>query len=131
MNAVTQPVLAAFQALREGVATELQWHHLVTAMRVADAVAVARGSKGPRPHIALAQQALDGIKARAMQAGEWRATDLQFAELDAVSDGFDIFCDQVSTMHRPEILKYAFVSTATVLGQLHAAAGEQLALLEG
>lgn len=130
MNAVTQPVQAAFQALREGVATELQWHHLVTAMRVADAVAVARGSKGPRPHIALAQQALDGIKARAMQAGEWHPTGLQFAELDAVGDGVDIFCDHVSTAPRAEMLAHAFVCTASAVDHQQPA-GEQLALLEG
>lgn len=129
MKQAIQIVLQAFQALRQGVATELQWHEVVTAMRVADAVAIARGSKGARAHIAQACQALEGIRARAMQGGAWRPVDIYFAEIDAVDVGVEIFADQVSTAPADTGQLYAHACTHSDRCAAAEPAGEQLALI--
>lgn len=130
MKQAIQIVLLAFQALREGVATEQQWHQVVTAMRVTDAVAIVRGSKADRPHIALASQALEGIRARAMQSGEWLPVEIHFAEIDAVDVGVEIFTDQVSEAPPDGAQHYARVCTISARSAVTEPAGEQLALLE-
>ncbi len=112
MKRTIQIVLQAFQALRQGVATELQWHQVVTAMRVADAVAIGRGSKAERAHIAHAIQSLGGIRARAMQSGEWLPVEIHFAEIDAVDVGVEIFADQVS--EAPPHSAHYFVHVCTI-----------------
>lgn len=129
MKQAIQIVQQAFQALRQGVATELQWHEVVTAMRVADAVAIARGSKAARAHIAQASQALDGIRARAMLAGAWKPVDIYFAEIDAVDVGVEIFADQVCTAPADTGQLYAYACTHTLRSAAAEPAGVQLALI--
>lgn len=129
MKQAIQIVLQAFQALRRGVATELQWHQVVTAMRVADAVAIARGSKAARAHVALASQALEGIRARAMQSGEWSPVEIQFAEIDAIDVGVEIFTDQASTAPADTGQLYAHACNTSDRCAAAEPAVEQLALI--
>lgn len=56
--------------MREAVATELQWAHVVSAMNIADAVATHGPVKGTHGRILAGQQALDGFLRRAIGPGE-------------------------------------------------------------
>lgn len=132
---IITPVQQAFKALREGVATEWQWAHLVSAMNIADAVNLKTPIRGSRGHIQLAQLALDGIKHRAMATGEWKPTSLHYEELDHVRDGVTIYHHQLTELSRGEYLRaeahaLADVRTAggVVLQRPQQPTGQQLAI---
>lgn len=92
VDQVIRPVHASFRAMREAVATELQWAHVVNAINIADAEATRGPIKGTHGHILAAQQALDGFLRRAMGSGEWDATtQAHLAEIDAISTGIEIY----------------------------------------
>lgn len=106
---VMQPVHAAFNALRAGVATEMQWMVLAGTVELAlhiERQGVVRGILG---HLEAAEQALAAIRVRCMATGQWRGTALYFQELDAI--------DTAITLHERAQLKH--------LGQ-----GELLAALD-
>lgn len=102
VEAIMTPLRLAFAALREGVATELEWAYIVSAMNIADSVAITSPIRGTRGHIEPAQRALDGIMRRAMSTGEWRPTDLYLEELDLISDGLAIYHHQLRHLTRGE-----------------------------
>ena len=102
VEAIMSPLRAAFKALREGVATEVQWAYLVSAMNLADSVAITSPIRGTRGHIEPAQRALDGIMRRAMATGDWRPTALYYEELDLIRDGLAIYHHQLQHLTRGE-----------------------------
>lgn len=102
VETIMAPLRQAFKALREGVANEQQWAHLVSAMNIADSVALTSPVRGTRGHIEPAQRALDGIMRRAMATGEWRPTALYYEELDLVRDGLQIYHHQLRHLTRGE-----------------------------
>jgi len=102
VEAIMGPLRRAFQALREGVAIELQWAYLVSALNIADSVAITCPIRGTRGHIELAQRALDGIMRRAMATGTWHPTDLYYEELDLIRDGLAIYHHQLQHITRGE-----------------------------
>lgn len=112
---IMAPVHQAYKALREGVATELQWAHLVSAMNIADGIAHTSPVRGTHGHILLAQLALDGIKDRAMCTGAWLATALHYQELDHLRDGIDIYQHQLAHISRGEYHSAEDYATAEVL----------------
>lgn len=92
VEGIMQPLREAFRALREGVATELQWARLVSALNIADAISLTSPVRGTRGHIIPAQHALDGYLRRAIQAsGEWLATELYLEERDLIRDALDVY----------------------------------------
>lgn len=132
---IIDPVRQAFTALREGVATELQWAQVVSAMNIADAVAITSPIKGTRGHIALAQHALDGIMRRAMASGQWQPCELYLQELDDVADGVTIYHHQLKHLARGEYLRAEAYAAAEVrsaggvaLQQPQQPTGQQLAM---
>ncbi len=92
VEAIMAPLCRAFTALREGVATELQWAHLVSALNIADSISLTSPVRGTRGHITPAQHALDGFMRRATQAsGEWLPTELYLEERDLIRDALDVY----------------------------------------
>ena len=92
VEALMAPLRQAFRALREGVATEMQWAHLVSALNIADSISLTSPVRGTRGHITPAQHALDGYMRRAIQArGEWLATEVYLEERDLISDALDVY----------------------------------------
>lgn len=98
VHAVLIPVRAGFKALREGVATEDQWTHVVSAMNIAHSIELQGVVRGVRAHIEAAQLALDEIRRRAMVGGSWRATPLYYQELDNVDAAVDVFAFQLAQL---------------------------------
>lgn len=94
----------AAKALREGVATELQWSIVAGGVDVAKAIerqGIVRGLAG---HLASAETALQAIYERAMATGTWKPTALHYYELDAMQTFVDLHVFQVNQLGRAEFL---------------------------
>ncbi len=101
--------------MRQAVATELQWAHVVSAMNIADAVATRGPVKGTHGHILAAQHALDGYLRRAMGAGSWDPTTLvHLAEIDAIDTGIEIYHHQLQHISRSEFRRAEDYAAAEV-----------------
>jgi hypothetical protein len=90
----------AHRALREGVATEPQVAMLKDRLQVAKTLANQGVMSGIRGHLAHAEQALQGIQARARSAAGWRPPELQYCELDALATFVDLHTHQVRNLGR-------------------------------
>lgn len=102
---VLGPIEASMTALREGVATELQWSILASAVEIALAVEDKGTVRGLRGHLEAAERALQGIKLRAMATGEWRATALYYQELDDVKAAVELHRFQLEQLSSAEAIK--------------------------
>ncbi|PHM20964.1 MAG: hypothetical protein CK604_00710 [Curvibacter sp. PD_MW3] len=100
----------AAQALREGVATELQWSIIAGAVDVAKAIEHQGIVRGLAEHLASAEASLQTIYDRAIATGTWKPTALHYYELDAVQTFVDLHTFQVNQLGRAEFL--AAVDTA-------------------
>ncbi|WP_428001828.1 hypothetical protein [Acidovorax sp.] len=115
VDQLMRPVVDGFRAMREAVATELQWAHVVSAMNIADAVATRGPVKGTHGHILAAQQALNEFLHRAMGSGEWDATTLvHLAEIDAIDTGIEIYHHQLQHISRSEFRRAEDYAAAEV-----------------
>ena len=94
----------AAQALREGVATELQWSIIAGAVDVAKAIEHQGIVRGLSEHLNTATQALQAVYDRAMASGQWKPTALHYYELDAVQTFVDLHTFQVNQLGRAEFL---------------------------
>ncbi|QHI99335.1 hypothetical protein GT347_15935 [Xylophilus rhododendri] len=102
IDATLEPVRAGFKALREGVANEGQWTHVVSVMNIADTIELQGVVRGARAHIQAAQLALAEIRMRAMASGHWKPTALYYQELDNIDAGVDLFAFQLSQLSHGE-----------------------------
>lgn len=102
-----QMVRTPVKALREGVATELQWAIVAGAAALAKAIEAQGIVRGLAEHWASAEAALQGIYTRAMAAGEWKPTALYYQELDALQAFVDLYTFQIGQLSRDEISKAA------------------------
>lgn len=94
----------AARALREGVATELQWSIVAGAVDVAKAIEHQGIVRGLSEHLNTATQALQAVYDRAMARGQWKPTALHYYELDAVQTFVDLHTFQVNQLGRAEFL---------------------------
>jgi len=117
---VLQALQAAFKALREGVATEMQWSILAGSLDVSKAIEAQGIVRGLNDHLATAEEALQVIYNRARLADGWRPTALHFQELDAVRTFVELHCYQVRQLGRAEFL--SAIETAT--GKVRANGGQ-------
>ncbi|APW38998.1 hypothetical protein RD110_18770 [Rhodoferax koreense] len=83
--------LVGFKALRQGVATEVEWAAVVSVMNMADGFEVAINRSGARGHIQAAQLALDEIMRRAMESGEWLAVQVHSQEIEDIRTGIELY----------------------------------------
>lgn len=105
LGQVLGPVDASMTALREGVATELQWSILASTVEVAIAVEDKGAVRGLRGHLEAAERALQGIKLRAMASGEWHPTALYYQELDDVKAAVELHRFQLEQLSSAEAIK--------------------------
>ena len=117
---VLKALQVAFRALREGVATELQWSVLAGSLDVSHAIETQGVVRGLADHLANAEEALQMIYNRARKYGDWRPTALHFHELDAVHTFVDLHCYQVRQLGRAEFLS----AIETAQGQVRANGGQ-------
>lgn len=110
----------AAKALREGVATELQWSIVAGGVDVAKAIERQGIVRGLAEHLASAESSLQAIYDRAMATGTWKPTALHYYELDAVQTFVDLHVFQVNQLGRAEFL--AAIDEAA--GQIRANGGK-------
>lgn len=116
---VLGPIETSMTALREGVASELQWSILASAVEIALAVEDKGAVRGLRGHLEAAERALQGIKLRAMTTGEWRPTALYYQELDDVKAAVELHRFQLEQLSSAEAIKALDLAT----GRVRAAGG--------
>ena len=104
----------AHKALREGVATELQWSIIAGAVDVSLAIERQGVVRGLQEHLKSAEHALQSVYDRAMLAGSWKPTSLHYQELDAVLTFVDLHTFQVNQLGRAELLKAIGIATRQV-----------------
>ena len=102
---VMQPLRQAFQALREGVASEWHWSIAASAVNAAKAIERQGVVKGLHEHLRSADAALQAIYTRAMATGPWRPTPLHWHELDAIHAAVDLHEYQLKQLSRGEVLR--------------------------
>jgi hypothetical protein len=117
VDQVLQAVLDAHRALREGVASELQWSILAGSLDVALAIERQGVVRGLHEHLASAERALQAIYDRAHAGPVWRPTALHYHELDAVHTFVDLHAYQVRQLGRAEFLRAIDSATAQIRGQ--------------
>ena len=114
---ILKPFRACAKALREGVATELQWGIVSGAVAMCRAVEKMGVMRGITGHLLLADAALDEIYNRAKRTGTWKPTALYYHELDALRDLNDIHAHQVHEMCRSEFDRALKLATTAVMRQ--------------
>lgn len=118
-----RPTRPALVALREGVATEQQWLTLASAVDTALAIDGRGVIRGMRGHLVLAQQALVGIKLRAMDTGTWCPTPLYLQEIDDVTEALRLHEYQLEQMGATRIARALRAIAAPTHHQAGAHAG--------
>lgn len=103
LEQILAPIRAAHQALREGVASELQWTVLDSSVAIGRAIEDLGVVRGLREHMRAADQALDGIRKRAMASGEWKPTALYYQELDDVAEWIRLHAYQLEQLSAGEL----------------------------
>ncbi|MDP3228360.1 MAG: hypothetical protein Q8N13_10350 [Acidovorax sp.] len=129
---VMNPVRACLKAVREGVATQLQFEVLQSTMVIAQAIEHSAIVRGLADHIASALQACAAIEARALASGAWRPTELDFSELDALDDAVDLHnfqLQQLSAGELQRIVAQTMARTASSGGNVVRISETDLALM--
>jgi hypothetical protein len=104
LEEILQPLRVSLKALREGVATELQWGVLCTAVVVAQAIERQGIVRGLREHLASAERALEAIGRRAMETGAWAAVPLHLQEIDVLDELVDLHTHQLRLLSAAEVV---------------------------
>lgn len=120
IHKILQIMTAAFKALRQGVATELQWSVLAGGLDVSKAIechGVVRGLSG---HLAAAEIALQHIYNRAKLADGWRPAVLYFNELDAIDTFVTLHAYQFKQLSGGELRR----AIASATGQIRSNGGK-------
>lgn len=96
----------AIQALREGVANELQWSIAAGAVALALAIEHQGIVRGMHGHFKAVEQALQDIYDRAMRTGggRWIRVTLYYTELDTLQTFLELHTFQLQQLGRAEFL---------------------------
>lgn len=108
--------------VREGVATELQVQTLRTTMLIALEIERLGYVRGMRGHIEAALIAIKSALTRGIETGEWRPTQLQLYELDAITSAVDLHDHQLRQLTAAELQ----TATKRVIAHMQSQGGGQL-----
>jgi hypothetical protein len=114
VDEVLQAIQTAFKALREGVATELQWSILAGSLDVSKAIERQGVVRGLSEHLASAETALQAVYDRARKTNAWYPPVLHFHELDAVREFVHLHDFQVRQLSRAEFLAAIDLATGQI-----------------
>jgi hypothetical protein len=116
IDLVIKPLQVAFTALREGVATELQWCVLASNVGIAMTIEQQGIVRGLGAHLVAADRALHAIYRRAMEHGAWRPTALYWQEIDAIDEFIPLHRFQLEQLSRGELARAVEKTRAAVAG---------------
>lgn len=113
----------AVKALREGVATELQWSVAAGSVTVAQAIERQGIVRGLLEHITTAERVLQAIYDRALRIGGGRyiRATLYFNEIDALNEFVELHTFQLDQLGRAGMLAAMDAATKHTLAQGHTA----------
>jgi hypothetical protein len=114
IEAIVGPIRGAFTALREGVASELQWAILASSVNVAMTIENQGVVRGLVAHLKAAEQALHEIHKRAIAAGTWKPTALYWQEIDALDEFLPLHKFQLEQLSQGEVIKALDKAEATI-----------------
>lgn len=132
LASIMTPMRACLKAVREGVATQMQFEVLQSSMVIAEAIEHSGIVRGLADHIASALQACSAIEARALTSGAWRQTALYFQELDALATAVDLHeyqLQQLSAGELHRIVQQTMARTANTGGRVVRVSETDLALM--
>lgn len=132
LASIMDPMRACLKAVREGVATKLQFEVLQSSMVIAEAIEQSGIVRGLADHIASALQACSAIEARALTSGAWQQTALYFQELDALATAVDLHeyqLQQLSAGELHRIVQQTMARTASTGGRVVRVSETDLALM--
>jgi hypothetical protein len=113
------PLREAFQALRQGQATEQQWVLLASAVTVSLSIEKKGVVRGLIERLTTADTTLHAIQARCTAHGGWSSTALYFYEIDALSTYIDLYDFQLknlSAIEYDQAYRHAIAETKRVQG---------------
>lgn len=119
VDEILQALHAAHAALRQGVATEMQWSIMAGSLELARSVhrmGVVRDISG---HLAEANDALQAIHDRAMASGCWRAPALWFVEMEALDVFIQLHAYQARELSRSEFLRAIELASKSIVKAGH------------
>lgn len=119
VDQIVHTLKAAATAMREGVATRLQWSILSGSLDVAKAIERQGVVRGLHEHLASADAALKAIYGRADQGEQWRPTVMHFFEIDAVDTFVNLHAYQCRQLSLAEYKK----AIASATGQIRSSGG--------
>ncbi len=99
---ILETINLSAKALREGVATELQWSIVAGAIDLANAIERQGIVRGMHEHLASADAALKSIHARATAAGPWKPATLHYFEIDTMSEFVNLHAFQLKQLSLAE-----------------------------
>ena len=108
--------------MREGVATELQVQALRTTMLIALEIERLGYVRGLHGHIEAALIAIKSALIRGVETGEWRPTQLQLYELDAITNMVDLHEHQLRNLAAIEL----HTATKRVIAHMQSQGGGEL-----
>lgn len=132
LASIMGPMRACLKAVREGVATQMQFEVLLSSMVIAEAIEHSGIVRGLADHIASALQACSAIEARALTSGAWLQTELEFTELDALATAVDLHeyqLQQLSAGELHRIVQQTMARTASTGGNVVRISETDLALM--
>jgi len=115
VDQVMGPIRTSLTALREGVANDVQWGILCSAIEVGLAIEDQGVVRGLRGHLCAAEQALATIGKRALKSGTWRPTALHFDELEHVTEAMRLHQYQIEQLSAAELAKVHQAAKTRVL----------------
>ena len=99
---VVAPIRASLAAMREGVASELQWSILASACELALAIEDKGITSGMRGHIRTGESILASIRLRAMSTGAWVPVSLDLHEIDDLNWTINLHEHQLTVVSSSE-----------------------------
>jgi hypothetical protein len=119
-----QPARDGFKALREGVATHLQWVAVNTLIAIAMAIEEQGVIRGMHEHFTAADRAIDAVWSRVQNAEggpSWgRRTTLYFDEISALSEAIHLHEEQLKVLATSEL----YAATALAMKRTRAIGGQ-------
>lgn len=107
----------AHKAMREGVATDMEWSILSGALDIALFIERQGAVRGLIEHLASTEPVLQAIYDRANQPGGWVAPVLHFYELDIINAFVALHSFQIKSLSRAELVKAIRSATGLINSQ--------------
>ena len=113
---IMSPLTAAYQTMREGLASHNDWALLASAMNTAQAIEKLGVVRGVRHELRWAELALQAVERRAMAPGNWCAPVVYAQELDDIHFGLHLHEFQIKRLSNGEMMQAIAAAQAEVIG---------------